>query len=425
MRLIFDPTVLRPDCPADMQLCVWHPVMQGLDWEDVPGAVAERVYDVQFVSVTPGARSLYGSAIRVYHTHLDLRNPPIPESLRAPTSTAITLDFVASCAGIYSGSAVRNFVYGVKKWHVVHCLSWRVDEAQLSNTMVAAERLAPATSRRPQRQPVTVDWLEAVIAAADPTSPFDAAVVACLTTTFWSVSRLGEFVVPSAAKFDPAVHIKHCDVTEDVQDGRLGLQVTTFRIPWTKVSRSEGETVQWSCQAGVADPQAALCRHFTVNNPTPQEHLFLYKGANGRRSPLSRTKSMRCINELAVAVSREPVKGHSLRIGGVLVYLLLCGISFEVVKIMGRWSSDAFQVYLREHRYILAPYLQASLSLSRSQGLPCQAVPVSHAVGESSLLEFGGVLLRTTRREATPMLVGLCAHWTPTQIRSGFRVEAN
>ena len=49
--------------------------------------------------------------------------------------------------------------------------------------------------------------------------------------TFWSVSRLGEFVMPSAAKFDPARHIKRCDVMEDVQDGRLSLQVTTFWIP--------------------------------------------------------------------------------------------------------------------------------------------------------------------------------------------------
>jgi hypothetical protein len=269
------------------------------------------------------------------------------------------LDFVASCAGIYSGAAVRNFVYGIKKWHVVHCLPWRVDEAQLSNALTATDRLTPASSRRPQRKPVTVDWLDAVIAAADPASPLDAAVVACLTTTFWSVSRLGEFVVPSAAKFDPAVHIKRSDVQENVRDGRLGLEVTTFRIPWTKVSRNEGETVQWSRQDGRADPQAALHHHFTVNNPAAREHLFTYKLADGRRSPLSRTKFLRRINELAAAVSREPVKGHSLRIGGVLVYLLR-GISFEVVKIMGRWSSDAFQVYLREHGSILAPYLQAS-----------------------------------------------------------------
>jgi hypothetical protein len=31
-----------------------------------------------------------------------------------------------------------------------------------------------------------------------------------------------------------------------------------------------------------------------------------------------------------------------------------------VVRVIGRWSSDAFTIYLRKHSAILAPYLQAS-----------------------------------------------------------------
>jgi hypothetical protein len=38
---------------------------------------------------------------------------------------------------------------------------------------------------------------------------------------------------------------------------------------------------------------------------------------------------------------------------------LLDGVPFEVVKTKGRWSSDTFQVYLRKHELILAPYIQA------------------------------------------------------------------
>ncbi|KIK74671.1 hypothetical protein PAXRUDRAFT_174969, partial [Paxillus rubicundulus Ve08.2h10] len=34
-------------------------------------------------------------------------------------------------------------------------------------------------------------------------------------------------------------------------------------------------------------------------------------------------------------------------------------IPFDVVKVKGRWASDAFLVYLRRHAQILAPYMQA------------------------------------------------------------------
>ena len=60
---------------------------------------------------------------------------------------------------------------------------------------------------------------------------------------------------------------------------------------------------------------------------------------------------------------REPLSGHSLRIGGTLEYLLR-GIDFPVVRVKGRWASEtAFTGYLREHGQILAPYMQANPEL--------------------------------------------------------------
>ena len=39
---------------------------------------------------------------------------------------------------------------------------------------------------------------------------------------------------------------------------------------------------------------------------------------------------------------------------------LLRGVPFDVVKSMGRWSSDAFLIYLRQHAVIIAPYIQGT-----------------------------------------------------------------
>ena len=35
-------------------------------------------------------------------------------------------------------------------------------------------------------------------------------------------------------------------------------------------------------------------------------------------------------------------------------------VPFDVVKMMGRWSSDTFTLYLHKHMVIMAPYLQGS-----------------------------------------------------------------
>ena len=53
------------------------------------------------------------------------------------------------------------------------------------------------------------------------------------------------------------------------------------------------------------------------------------------------------------------MQGHSIRIGSTLEYLL-CGLPFEVMKAKGRWNSDPFHQYLRNHAKVPAPYTQAA-----------------------------------------------------------------
>ncbi|RXW12374.1 hypothetical protein EST38_g13479 [Candolleomyces aberdarensis] len=291
----------------------------------------------------------------VFHTYCDKREPPVPEDMRAPVETPVLLDFLTCCAGLYSGSAAKNYVYGVKAWHTVHALPWRVDENQLTAALSAVEKMTPPSSRRPKRHPVTVDWLCKVAGQLDMSKPLDVAVFACLTTVFWSVSRLGEFVVPSVDSFDPAAHITRSCVSQGTE-GRLGLPVTTFNLPRTKKAPN-GEPAQWSSQRGATDPEAALAAHFTINNPGENDHLFAWRSTGNKLVPLSRRTFFRRVERAVAAAGLESMNGHGLRIGGVLEFLLR-GVSFEVVKVLGRWSSDAFLLYLRKHGAILAPYIQ-------------------------------------------------------------------
>jgi len=137
---------------------------------------------------------------------------------------------------------------------------------------------------------------------------------------------------------------------------RNGLQAKVFRVPRTKTS-IHGEDVSWSKQNGPTDPEAALLAHLALNQPPQNGPLFAYKYGKSHR-PLTKKKFIETLAATATAAGLDPRQGHGIRIGSTLEYLLR-GIPFEVMKVKGRWSSDAFLVYLTKHAQILAPYMQA------------------------------------------------------------------
>jgi hypothetical protein len=319
-------------------------------------AELERLLDVMAFAWAPNTLETYGAGLLVFHVFCDQRAPPVPERQRAPASEELLLAFLSACAISLSGTTLKNYFYGVRAWHTLHGLPWPLDDTRLAAALTAADRLTPPSSRRPKRLPVTPAIIIALRAQLDLSRPLDAAVFACLTTTFWSVARLGEFTVPTIKSFNPARHVKRSDILVQESSGRLGLPVTTFNLPWTKCSPS-GESVYWSRQDGLADPAAAFDNHLAINNPRQDDALFSWRDASGTSRPLSRPEFLKRLQAAAVAAGISPIQGHGIRIGGVLEYMLR-GIPFDVVKAMGRWSSDAFQLYLRQHSTILAPYIQ-------------------------------------------------------------------
>jgi hypothetical protein len=149
-----------------------------------------------------------------------------------------------------------------------------------------------------------------------------------------------------------------------------GLLVTKFHLPRTKCSPIEGEDAYWATQEGPSDPRAALDNHLRVNQADGNAHLFAWKHARGLH-PLSKKEVVKKSASIAITANLPELKGHGLRIGGMLEYLLH-GISFEVIKMMGRWSSEIFTRYLRDHATILTPYIQASPIL---EPFTCYTIP--------------------------------------------------
>jgi hypothetical protein len=309
-----------------------------------------------------GTAGSYGSGLLVYHVFCDHRK--VPEHQRAPTSAIIISSFVACLAGAYSAKSIHNYVYGIRAWHILHGKKWRVNQDELNITIKAAARLAPATSKRKERHPYTITYIEKIGQVLDAEDAMDAAVFACLTTTFYAAARCGETTVKSLVSFDATKDITRSGMSyKPGKEGQAG--ITTIRVPSTKAKPVDGEDIYWSAERGLSDPEAAMENHLRVNNPPLEGHLFAYKsaGESGHR-PLTKPRFILRLQEAAVLAKLDQRQGHGIRIGATLMYLLR-GTSIETMKIKGRWASDAFRVYLRRHAQIITPWLQDAPEVHR------------------------------------------------------------
>ncbi|KAF9440164.1 hypothetical protein P691DRAFT_794044 [Macrolepiota fuliginosa MF-IS2] len=250
----------------------------------------------------------------------------------APASHDLLSDFVKSLAGVYSGSTVNNYLAGVRAWHQ------------------EMDVLAPPSAKRPKREPYTIDYILAIRAFLNLSSPLHAAFYACLTTAFYATARLGEVTIPNLNAFNPTKHVKLSNMR--TEKDRNGL-ITTVT--------GEGEDIYWLPQEGPTDPQAALDNHFHVNAPPPHHHLFAYKH-KGKHRPLTKGEFKKIVGSTSRAAGLIPRPGHAIRSGSTLEYLLR-GVPFEAMKAKGRWASDAFSLYLTKHAQILAPYMQQNPGL--------------------------------------------------------------
>jgi len=271
-------------------------------------------------------------------------------------------------AGLYSGKTISSYVHGVWAWHILHGQPWILNDNEIDALLKAADNLTPSTAKKKKRQPYTVDFIMSLLRHLDANDPLDAAVRGCLTVAFYTIARVGEFTIPNLNAFVPAVHIKCSDVHPETDRNRL--HTIVFHLPRTKSSPA-GEDVSCARQHGNSDPKAALHNHYHVNEPPPDAALFPYKHNKGHR-PLMKSKFIAQLAQAAKAGGLNPLQGHGIRIGTTLEYLL-CNIPFDVVKTMGRWVSNAFQLYLCKHAQILALYLQATPILQNE--FLCYAMP--------------------------------------------------
>lgn len=100
---------------------------------------------------------------------------------------------------------------------------------EVNALLKAVSILAPLMTKCKPREPFTVEMIVHIRRQLDLNIPLHAAVFACLTTTFYATTRLGEFTISWLDAFNPNVHVKPLDIHKNTD--RHGRQTTNFHLP--------------------------------------------------------------------------------------------------------------------------------------------------------------------------------------------------
>ncbi|KAJ7760893.1 hypothetical protein DFH07DRAFT_694027, partial [Mycena maculata] len=277
----------------------------------------------------------YGSAVDRFLAFCSSEG--VPPEFQLPANEFVLCAFAASSAGIHAGSTARNNIAALKAWHIAQNAQWN-GSSRLHYVLAGVEKLAPQSTKRPPRPPINAVMLRALYDTLDFSNSRDIVVFAAACIAFWGQCRLGEILptssLPNACKHLPTRrHISHSSRNQ---------RSTTLRLPRTKTKVS-GEDVVLVTQSKPIDPRTVLEMHLIANRCGDTAPLFAYSGPNGAVI-LTKAKFLERCNEIWKQCGYPCTMGHSFRIGGT-TELLLAGVSPDVVKAMGRWSSDAFHKY--------------------------------------------------------------------------------
>jgi hypothetical protein len=176
------------------------------------------------------------------------------------------------------------------------------------------------------------------------TDTLDVCILAATKTALWGQCRLVEVLSPTATKLPPPSKLlltlrSHLKPPCTPSGSRM------LHLAQTKKLGRKGEDIILCKQYGGSDPIDALTLHLSINVFGDDLPIFSYLTTSGIRF-LTRTRLLERCNSIWTTYGLPLCSGHSFHIGGTME-LLISHVLPDIVKMMGRWSSNSFLRYWR------------------------------------------------------------------------------
>ncbi|KAF5376250.1 hypothetical protein D9615_008456 [Tricholomella constricta] len=122
----YTPSPYRPAVPAGQRLLLWttpHSQFARASFDaQIPVDAQSKIFLGLFNSLADSTRVSYGAGLLRFTQYCDRLH--IPEKLRMPASDILISAFVADALGSCTGECIRNWLNGLRFWHIFNHAEW-------------------------------------------------------------------------------------------------------------------------------------------------------------------------------------------------------------------------------------------------------------------------------------------------------------
>lgn len=279
----------------------------------------------------PGTLLNYASAARSFVAFCDMHALPV-----VPNSDTLSLYATFMSAHIEPRS-VNSYLSNI----VGYLSPFFPNAREERNSLLVSQTMAGCFKRfsNPvkQKRPLTEDDLLLVLISCN--NSFDDQLFAALTMVgFRNLHRLGELVWP-----DELVKRSHRKLIKRSSVARLNSELLSYHLPYNKADKTyQGHVCMLQALPSPACPVKALNSYIAARDARFPYNPELFLREDG--TVPTRSWYMARLRR----IFGTDVGGHSLRAGGATA-LALAGVPEHLIQRIGRWASEAFQIYIRSH----------------------------------------------------------------------------
>ncbi len=292
-----------------------------------------------FQGIASTTRQTYASAQRKFLEFCQWIN-----AAPLPVSEWTLMLFCAHLSKTIKAASIKVYLSGVRSLHIENGFTNPLSNCLRLERVLRGIKRSQGLSKR-ERLPVTLTVLSRIRRVLNFEGYDDILFWAACCTGFFGFLRSGEFTTPNST-FDARAHLS----VDDVQiDKHVNPKVIFLRIKCSKTDPfRQGHTIR----LGVSGTEICAVRallHYLRRRGGDAGPLFRH--CNGQ--PLTRPTLTAWLKNAAARAGLEGnFSGHSFRIGAA-TSAAAAGIPDHLIKTLGRWFSNAYQLYIRTPCHIL------------------------------------------------------------------------
>ena len=193
------------------------------------------------------------------------------------------------------------------------------------------------------RLPITIDIMRSIqnVLSRAPERHDNILMWAACCTAFFVLLRCSEFTIPSQTGYDPTVHLSVADISVD--------SIITTPLIYVKIKQSKtdpfhkGATECLVKTEKIICPVVAMLPYLATRKDKPGPLFILKDGTFLTRSNF--TTLLRTTLKSA-GIDSSKFASHSFR-NGAATTAADVGMADVHIKMLGRWASEAYQVYVK------------------------------------------------------------------------------